>query len=121
MSIYRINGTELKYRPRWVSYVVNNGEMRPKMESISAETIGLGTKHVSFKKEYVEYTLTWPVTTEDLKVQLAALPLNKTIELQDDVDNISKNIQILKKVILPSRTTSIGMIYNTTITFRLIE
>lgn len=121
MSTFRIATQTFEYRPRWVSYMVVDGGIRPKYDSVDLEAVGFKGKYFSHKKSFMEHTLTWPVTTPDLRTQLMALPLNKTVEMFDDVDNIYKNIQILKRVILPGRTAGIGIIYSATLNIRFIE
>lgn len=121
MSAFVVNSVTLDYRPRYVSYIVVDGNIRPKYDYSDLESVGFGTTHFSHKKAFVEHVMTWPIATESLYTKIAALPLNKTIEMYDDVDNITKNIQILKRVIIPLKTMANELLYTITLNFRFVE
>jgi len=121
MSVFRLGLEVLEYRPRYVSYVVVGGNLRSKYDYSDLETVGLGTAHFSHKKAFIEYVMTWPIATQSLYEQLIDVPINKTIELYDDVYNITKNIQILKRTIIPLKTMASELLYTITFTFRLVE
>ena len=121
MSIFRLGLQTLEYRPRYVSYIVASGNLRPKYDYSDLESVGFGTAHFSHKKAFVEHVMTWPIATQSLYEQLIDVPINKTIELYDDVDNITKNIQILKRTIIPLKTMANELLYTITFTFRLVE
>lgn len=121
MSVFRLDVQTLVYRPRWVSYVIQNGALRPKYDYSDLESVGFGTANFSHKKAFIEYVMTWPIATEALYSQLIAVPINKTIELYDDVDNLTTNIQILKRVVIPLKTMANQLLYTITLNFRVIE
>ncbi len=121
MSAFVVHSVTLDYRPRYVSYIVVDSNIRPKYDYSDLLTIGTGDAHFSHKKAFIEHTMAWPIATESLYTKIAALPLNKTIEMYDDVDNITKNIQILKRVIIPLKTMANELLYTITLNFRFVE
>lgn len=122
MSVYQIDTQVFAYRPRWVSYIFDeSGNVRSKYDYSDLATIGSGVNYFSHKKAFIEHTLTWPIAKQVICDKALLLPLNKTIELYDDVAEVTKNIQILKRVVIPLKTVATELLYTITLNFRFIE
>jgi hypothetical protein len=94
----------LDYRPKTVDYIFSSGVIKPKYNIVKLPMGRSNVDSFSHILTYPTFTLSWPIVTASLYADLSLLPLNKTIIMYDDVNEIQINIQIVNISITKLKT-----------------